>query len=85
MKVACVCLTLALHSIEDGGLLVATFSLNANITCKTYLKIKIFLHGTMKKIWVYRLRDLISYPESLYEQSRRTANFSDYKLSRCEL
>ena len=37
-----------------GVLLVVTFSLNANITCKTYLKIKASFHGTMKKIWFYR-------------------------------
>ena len=54
MKAACVYLTLDLRSTEDGELLVATFSLNANITCKTYLKIKTSLHGTLKKIWLYR-------------------------------
>ena len=49
MKAACVYLTLALRSTEDWGLLAATFSLNANITSKTYLKIKTSLHGTMEK------------------------------------
>ena len=50
MKAACVCLPLALRSIEDRGHLAATFLLSVNITCKTYLKIKISLHGIMKKI-----------------------------------
>ena len=62
MKVACVYLTIALSSREDRGLLVATFSFNANITCKMYLKIKTSLHGTTKKTWVYRFSDLLSHP-----------------------
>ena len=62
MKAACVYLTLALRSTEDEGLLAVIFSLNANKTCKTYLKMKTSLHGTMKKIWFYRFWDLLSYP-----------------------
>ena len=52
MKVAYVSLALALRFREDEGLLVATFSLNTNKSCKAYLKIKTSLHETMKKIWV---------------------------------
>ena len=44
MKVAYVSLALALRLREDEGLLVVTFSLNANESCKTYLKIKTSLH-----------------------------------------
>ena len=72
MKEDCVCLTLALHSREDGGegsgrLLVAIFSLNSNKTCKMYLKIKTSLHGTMKKILVglQILRPPLPFSESL--------------------
>ena len=50
MKVAYVSLALALRFREDEGLLVATFSLNTNKSCKAYLKIKTSLHETMKKI-----------------------------------
>ena len=62
MKKACFYLTVALCSTEDRGLLAATFSLNVNITCKTYLKIMTSLHGTMNKIWFYRFWDLLSHP-----------------------